>query len=166
MNAYLESKSPRERAALGIGLFVAVTTGVFMLVTEPGEARLQRSRAQLASAAAAHDQLLVIASEAAAIAQASAASTGAALPRETLLSVIDASAQAAGIREAVKRLAPAAGDEVSVVLEGVAFDALMTWLASLYADYGLDIEQFTANPGTHSGSVNVSLVLSREGGAA
>lgn len=161
MNVYLASKSPRERAALGIALFVTVVSGVFMLLTEPGDARLQRSRARLESAVAGYEHVAAIARQADAIAQASVTTTDADIPQQTLMSVIDASAEAAGISAAVKRLAPAAGDEVSVVLEAVEFDALMDWLAALHTDYGLNADQFTANPGTERGRVNVSLVLSR-----
>jgi len=161
MNAYLASKSPRERAALGVALFATVVGSVFILLTEPGAASLQRSRARLESAVAAHEHVAGIARQAAAIVQVSGVSRGADEPQQTLMSVIDASAQTAGITEAVRRLAPAAGDEVSVVLEAVAFDALMNWLAGLDAEHGLAVEQFTANPGSRAGDVNVSLVLSR-----
>lgn len=161
MNAWPGSRTPRERAALGIALFVAAVSVVFVLLTEPGAAHLQRSRARLEGALAAHEHVAAIARQVDAIGPSRAASAGAGLPQETLMSVIDASAQAAGITGAVKRLAPAAGDEVGVVLEAVAFDALMGWLVGLHADHGLSVGQFTANPGTRTGSVNVTLVLSR-----
>ncbi len=161
MNAFLQSKSPRERAALAVGLFVTVVCAVFMLFTEPGDARLKRTRAQLRGAVAAHEHVVDIARQVAVAAPAVAAGSGAPPARETLMSVIDASAEAAGITGAVKRFAPASDHEVSVVLEAVGFDALMSWLAELHAEHALDIEQFTANPATIPGSVNVSLVLSR-----
>jgi len=161
MNAFLSSRTPRERAAFALALFFTAASAVFILFTEPGDARLQRSRAQLDEAVAAHEHVVAIARQLAGSTPAAAAGTDPLPPQTTLMSVLDASAEAAGITGAVKRFVPVSASEVSVVLEAVAFDALINWLAGLHADYALKVEQFTANPTAIRGSVNVSLVLSR-----
>lgn len=160
MNAYLQAKSPRERAALGLAFFLAVAAAVFVLFTEPGAARLQRSRAQLDGVTAAHAHVTGIAARVAGLGQAAAAAERTLPAGETLMSVIDATAVEAGITSAIKRLVPTSDREVSVVLEAVPFDDLMIWLGGLNSVYGLDVVQFTANAGASGGHVNVSLVLS------
>lgn len=160
MNGYLQSKSPRERAALGLAVFIMALAAVFALLTEPGTARLQRSRAQLASVTATHVHVAGIARRMAGFEEATAAGVRTLPPDATLMSVIDATALKAGITHAVKRLVPRSANEVSVVLEAVPFDELMSWLGDLHSAYGFNIDQFTANPGARGGHVNVSLVLS------
>lgn len=159
MNEFLASRTPRERIALGLAAFAVVAAAIFLFATEPGNTRLQRSRAQLRSAAETEAIITGIAAEAIALKQTPARAGGSLPDGATLMSLVDETALRAGILAHVKRLVPAADREVSVVFESVPFGDLMTWLAHLHEDFGVSVDQFNANPGSAAGRTNVSVVL-------
>ena len=76
----------------------------------------------------------------------------------SLLAVVDRSAQAAGLGQAMKRVEPEGRDGVRVWLEGASFDSLISWLGTL-ASQGAEVSTITLErqdiPGRVDARVNL-----------
>jgi general secretion pathway protein M len=73
-----------------------------------------------------------------------------------LLANLEQSATANGIRGRITRMEP---DGARLSLDGVHFNALITWLASLQSQGGVRIEKATFEAQAAAGTVNARLVL-------
>jgi type II secretory pathway component PulM len=64
---------------------------------------------------------------------------------ESLMSVIEKTAGATGVREAIQQLSPRENNsQVSVVLEGVSFNNWLRWVDSLQSTYGVSVYELSA----------------------
>ena len=64
---------------------------------------------------------------------------------QSLMSVVEQTANRAGVRDAIQQIVPEqATGEVRVVLEGVKFNQWVLWIDNLYKNYGVDITQLNA----------------------
>ncbi|MHB1140913.1 MAG: type II secretion system protein GspM [Sulfuricaulis sp.] len=81
-----------------------------------------------------------------------------------LLANLEQSATANGIRGRITRMEPDGANGARLSLDGVHFNALITWLASLQGQGGVRIEKATFEAQATAGTVNARLVL-RGGGA-
>jgi type II secretory pathway component PulM len=77
---------------------------------------------------------------------------------ESLLVIIDRSSREAKLASALTT-EPAGPGSVSVRLQKVSFDALITWLASLAQVYGVSVESATVEKADAEGLANAALVL-------
>jgi general secretion pathway protein M len=82
---------------------------------------------------------------------------------QSLIVIVDESAQTAGLGSAVTGTQPSGTGGVRVRLEGAAFDTVVAWLANLEQRYGLSIESATIDRGAQSGIVNASVILRNAG---
>lgn len=78
---------------------------------------------------------------------------------QSLLSLTDQTARAAGLAGALSRIEPVNNDEVSVWLNGASFDEVMAWLSDLSIERGVHIDQLSVNRATDPSSVDVRLTL-------
>ena len=87
-------------------------------------------------------------------------------PRDgrSLLALVDATARASGVGEALLRVEPVSAAQVRVYFEGAGFDALVDWLAALQAGQRMSISDFSATRSTGVGRVDARVVLERPGG--
>jgi type II secretory pathway component PulM len=76
-----------------------------------------------------------------------------------LLANLEQSATANGIRGRITRMEPDGANGARLSLDGVHFNALITWLASLQSQGGVRIEKATFEAQTAAGTVNARLVL-------
>jgi type II secretory pathway component PulM len=76
-----------------------------------------------------------------------------------LLANLEQSATANGIRGRIMRMEPDGTNGARLSLEGVHFNALITWLASLQGQGGVRIEKVTFEAQPTAGTVNARLVL-------
>ncbi|MDH5545702.1 MAG: type II secretion system protein M [Gammaproteobacteria bacterium] len=83
---------------------------------------------------------------------------------QSLLGVIDRTAKAGNLGDAMKRVEPDGGDKVRVWLEQASFDDVVTWLENLERNYSLQIESVAVDKENAPGRVNVRLVFA--GGAS
>lgn len=81
-----------------------------------------------------------------------------------LLVNLEQSATANGIRGRIIRMEPAGSNGANLSLEGVNFNALIGWLASLQNQGGVRIEKATFEAQPAVGTVNARLVLRSAGG--
>jgi type II secretory pathway component PulM len=80
-----------------------------------------------------------------------------------LLANLEQSATANGIRGRISRMEPDGTNGARLSLEGVHFNALITWLASLQSQGGVRIEKATFEAQAAVGTVNAHLVLRGSG---
>jgi type II secretory pathway component PulM len=76
-----------------------------------------------------------------------------------LLANLEQSATANGIRGRITRMEPDGTNGARLSLDGVHFNALITWLASLQSQGGVRIEKATFEAQATAGTVNARLVL-------
>ncbi|BAV33868.1 general secretion pathway protein M [Sulfuricaulis limicola] len=76
-----------------------------------------------------------------------------------LLANLEQSATANGIRGRITRMEPDGSNGARLSLDGVHFNALITWLASLQSQGGVRIEKATFEAQAEAGTVNARLVL-------
>ncbi len=126
----LAQRSPRERLLLALLLLVALPVAFAALVMLPLRDALIAGRADLAEAQAARAwyaerQIEIAALPVAGVAPALATPVG--------LGGIEARLIDAGLRDAVRLLAPAPGGGVSLGLDAAPFDVVMAWVEGIGA---------------------------------
>ncbi len=78
---------------------------------------------------------------------------------KSLLALADATARAAGLAGALKRVEPTGAASVRVSFEIASFDALVDWLERLTRDYGITVSDFSADKVEGLGLVNARVTL-------
>ena len=157
MKAWWESLSRRERYLIGGGMALALALLLYAQVWRPFVARhlrLQRSvaeqRADLAWMRQAAGQVQRL----------SGVGTGAdPADGRSLFTRVDQTARSAGFGPALKRIAPQGNDQLSVQLDGVAFDQLIPWLGALEHHQRIVIVNLGVDRTAVAGRVNVRLIL-------
>jgi type II secretory pathway component PulM len=80
---------------------------------------------------------------------------------ESLVVLINRTAQQAGIASALTNQAPQGDNSIRVRLERANFDAVVGWLGMLEQQFGIQTESASLDRGESLGIVNASLVLTR-----
>jgi general secretion pathway protein M len=78
---------------------------------------------------------------------------------ESLVVVVDRTARQAGLERALVGSQPSGDGGLSVRVEQISFDALVSWIAQLRESYGIRVDSAVVEAGTAVGTVNSSLVL-------
>jgi len=82
-------------------------------------------------------------------------------PNESLVVVIASTAGRANIASSISGQTPSGNNSVRVRLDGVAFDALVSWLGILQSEFGISPETADVTHGAQPGQVNAVLTLTR-----
>ena len=157
MNAWWEGLAPRERRITVFALLVASLAVLFLFGIEPALERRAALGAQLQTLV--NDQAWMEAQAPAVAARAMAGVTRVpATPRggSSPLAVVDASARAAGLGSALRRVRPLE-TSVEAELEGAPYTALVRWLGALEGRHGLRIASLGIDRGAEPGRVNAQL---------
>lgn len=150
---------PRERLLVGgAGAFLLVVL-VYTLAWSPLQKNLQQLRAAVPKE---HEQLVWMRAQAAQTQRLRSASP-AAKASGGLLSFIEQSAQAYGVKAGLKRVEPDGANGARVALDAVPFNSLVGWLANLQKQGAVRVENATVEPLPSSGLVNARLVLRGSG---
>jgi len=80
---------------------------------------------------------------------------------ESLVVLINRTAQQAGITGALVNQAPQGDSGIRVRLEGASFDALVTWIGLLEQQFGVQVDTASLDRSDKIGIVNASLMLTR-----
>lgn len=160
MKQYWMSLQPRERYTLLTGGIIVVLLLVYLLLIEPFVLELNSMEQRVASQ---QEELAWMRAAAAEVQKLRAAGAGRqqADSGQSLLSLIDASAKAQGMGNALKQLSPT-GDKVRVRLEGTSFDTLLRWFGKL-EESGVGVDTLTVERLEAQGMVNATVVLGRGG---
>ncbi|MHB8624350.1 MAG: type II secretion system protein GspM [Sulfuricaulis sp.] len=76
-----------------------------------------------------------------------------------LLATLEQSASANGLRQRISRMEPDGTDGARLSLDGVDFNALISWLANLQSQGGVRVDKATFDPLPTPGTVNAKLTL-------
>ena len=78
---------------------------------------------------------------------------------QSLLTLVDQTARAAGLGPVMKRIEPQGEDKLRVQFEQVNFDQLVRWLGSLEQEYGVTSASVSLDRQAEAGRVDARLVL-------
>jgi general secretion pathway protein M len=147
---------PRERlVVLGGGILVAAAVlylAVFSLGKTVNGRQAQVERKQ--------QDLVWMRSMANTVRMAAAARPGG-VNGESLVVLINRTAQQSGVSSALTNQAPQGDNSIRVRLEHANFDAVVGWLGMLEQQFGVETESASLDRGDKLGIVNASLVLTR-----
>ena len=151
--------APRDRRVLALGAIVLLLIGGWLGLWEP--LRMARDAARTRVAAGEAD--LAYMRAAAPQLRASPEATSAVRDGRSLLALVDATARASDVGDALLRVEPVAADQVRVYFEGADFDALVQWLEELGARQGVAVGDFNVNRAAGVGRVDARMSLERNG---
>lgn len=153
------SLSPRDRLLL-IGVSIGLLLVLYLSLWLPMQRELSKLRTSVLQEKVQLAQMRVQAME---ISQLRASGR---VPQAggNLLVNLEQSATANGIRGRIIRMEPAGSNGANLSVEGVNFNALISWLASLQNQGGVRIEKATFEAQPTAGTVNARLVLRSAGG--
>jgi general secretion pathway protein M len=157
MKEWWDGLGTRERLILAAGALLTVPLLLWALLWRPlvgGVGRLEQE------VDAQREQLRWMQDAAAEINQLRGSGTQAVgLGGRSLLAVVDQSARGAGLGNGLKRIEPESADAVRVRLEGVGFDAVVTWLDELARTFGVYASLVSIEREPTAGQVSVRLTL-------
>jgi len=153
MTAWFRNLQPRERWILIAGIVVALGVVLWAGVLRP----LHAQSTTLQAAVESKQRLLV---DLGRIGATSAVRAPGAQPADqTLVVVVDSTAQAHGLR--IARSRPSGPSGVEVTLQAVPFDVLVAWLMTLHGTYAVDVESAQLSTARQQGLVNGQVSLHR-----
>lgn len=157
MKEWWDGLGTRERLILIAGVAVVVPLLLWALLWRPLVGGVERLEADVATQ---REQLRWMQNAAAEIDQLRGSGAQAAgLGGRSLLAVVDQSARGAGLGSGLKRIEPESADAVRVRLEGVSFDAVVTWLDELSRQFGVYASLVSIEREPVPGQVSVRLTL-------
>jgi type II secretory pathway component PulM len=160
MRRWYASLNSREQKLLVLGAIASAAALAYALILEP----LQAREAQLRSAVRELDALNQWMQRAARQAETlTAAVSGEAAPppEQSLLSVIETTADAAGIGKKLAHLSPESTQRAKLEFKRVPFDPMVTWLVQLNRERGVRISSMSVTP-VEPGVVNANVILTSE----
>ena len=78
---------------------------------------------------------------------------------QSLLSVLNSTAQATSLQGQIKRITPNGEHTANVTLDDVAFDTVLEWLVKLERDFGISSARIVVDKTDKPGRVNANLTL-------
>jgi general secretion pathway protein M len=153
MRAWFDNLQPRERWILIAGIVVAIGVVLWAGVLRP----LRAQSVSLQASVESKQRLLLD------LGRLGAASTvrtpGTPGAEQTLVVVVDSTAQAHGLR--ITRSRPNGPSGVEVTLQAVPFDTLVAWLMTLHGTHAVDVESAQLTTARQQGLVNGQVLLHR-----
>ena len=160
MKAWWAGLAPRERRILVLGAVALGLILAWVAVWEPllqGRSALRSDVARLSAEAVWMEQVADDVRRRARLEQRAPALPGAG---GSVLTLIEVSANAAGLRSALTRVHPE-GEGARLIMDAVGFDALMGWLAELELRQGLRVSELMIEGQQAAGQVSARLLLER-----
>ena len=156
LHAWLESQPPRERLALIAGAMALALLLLYVAALRP----FMNGKTALEAHVTQQQTLLAWMRPVAAQLQSLRGQQPASLPAgQSLLALVDKSASDAGFGTSLKQVQAAPDGSIKVQLQAIGFDNLVRWLGGLHQQYGISVNEMTAQRGTGPGSVDATLVL-------
>ncbi len=158
MKEWWENLAERERLLLSVGALVLALLLGYLFVVEPLQNELKTATAERDAKTALFHKLQGIAAEADAL-RAQRVLAGSLPDGADAQSLVQQSAEAAGLKEQVKNVGPGDAGSVKLRLEQARFDTALLWLATLRQQYGLRVEAFSAKRAGEPGTADVDVTL-------
>ncbi len=146
----------RERMALAIATVILGTFLFYDLLWAPMEHDLHELRVEVPRDGA---RLTVMRTQALQISQLRASGKITPTSGGAILATLEQSAAAYGLKQALTQMEPDGASGARLILQGVAFNTLVTWLHALQTHNGVRIESATINANPKPGVVDVHLEL-------
>ena len=153
--AWWRGLQPRERTLVGGGAIVLLVMLFYLLLWAPLHRELARLRTDVPKAA---EQLSWMRAQAGRVNQLRA-SAPAQLKGGGLLSFVEQSATTFNLKQNIKRVEPEGNNAVRLVVDGVSFNNLVSWLGNLHKQGGVRVDNATFEGQAASGTVNARLLL-------
>jgi len=157
MKDWWETLNARERALVAGGTLLALALLVYVLFWEPFQAeghRLRRGVAELRADLAWMQQAAREIKRLDGAGEARPVDDG-----RSLLTLVDQTARAAGLGNALKRIAPQGVDQLSAQLDAVDFNRLIAWLGELERDHFIAIVNLSVDRASVAGRVNARVIV-------
>lgn len=157
MRAWFDSLAPRERLILSVGAAAAAVIVLWGFIWVP----LSRGAAELGDSVAEKRALLVDLQRAEGLPGGSVPSQAARDSSQSLVVLVDRTAQPMGLAGAFTRTRPDGTDAISVSFQNAPFDNLLAWLVSLEQSYAITVESASFNGSRERGLVSGQIFLRR-----
>ncbi|MBN1237163.1 MAG: type II secretion system protein M [Gammaproteobacteria bacterium] len=157
MKEWFLSREPRERVVLAAGAALAAVIVFWAFVWTP----MRDGSTELRERVSQKTQLLVDLQRASALAPVEGDRPAPSAGTQSLVVLIDRTAQSHGVAGALTRTRPEGADAINVTVRDAAFDELVGWLVTLQTAHALTVESATFNGSRAPGLVNGQLLLRR-----
>ena len=159
MKQWWESLAERERLLLSVGALVLALLLAYLFVVEPLRNELKTATAERDAKTSLFHKLQGAAAEADVL-RARQVEAGTLPDGADAQSLVQQSAEAAGLKEQIKNVGSGDAGSVKLSLEQARFDTVLLWLATLRQQYGLRVEAFSATRAGEPGAADIDLTLS------
>jgi len=157
MKSWWAGLAPRERLILLAGSVFLLVMAFWLVIWEPLIAGRAELRQEVRTLSAEHlwmEQVVEDVRLRARMSQGETSSSG------SVLTLVEVSANAAGLKEALSRVQPE-GQGARLSFDQVGMDALLSWLADLEQRQGLQVTQLALDVTEARGMVSARLVVER-----
>ena len=158
MKAWWAGLAPRERVILAAGSLVLAVVVIYLMIWEPMVSKRQQVRADISALSAdlAWMQQVERQVKRRAAQQSDQPANGSA--GGSVLTLIEVSARAAGVNQALERVQPE-GQGARIWFTETGFDALLNWLGELEQRHGLQVSQLVVDAGNAPGMVTARIMV-------
>lgn len=157
MKEWFLKLEPRERRIFLIGAAVAAVIVLWGLVWRP----LSTGADELRESVGEKTRLLADLRRAVALTPAADAGADPAAAGESLITLVDSTAQSSGLSRSFTRTRPDGADAISVSFQNAPFDDIVGWLVTLERSYGISVESASFSGARDAGLVSGQLFLRR-----
>lgn len=157
MKSWWAGLAPRERLILLAGSVFLLVMAFWLVIWEPliaGRAELRQEVRTLSAECLWMEQVVDDVRRRARMSQGETSSSG------SVLTLVEVSAHAAGLKEALSRVQPE-GQGARLSFDQVGMDALLSWLADLEQRQGLQVTQLALDVTEARGMVSARLLVER-----
>ena len=147
---------PRERRVLTVAIVVLAAFLFYILLWSRMQSDLGRLRVSVPKDQA---RLGIMQAQAMQVAQLRAQGVTGRTQGGNILSVIEQTAAARGLKQAITRMEPEGANNVRLNLDSVSFNALVTWLGDLQKQHGIRVDSTTLEALPAPGMVRARLLL-------
>lgn len=156
MNSWWAGLAPRERIIVGGGALALVLVLIYLMLWEPLAKHRQQVRADISALSADLAWMQQVASQVKRRGAQQNTQAGAGTSGGSVLTLVEVSARAAGLHEALERVQPE-GQGARLWFTETGFDGLLNWLGELEQRHGLQVSQLAVDAGNAPGMVTARI---------
>lgn len=156
MNSWWAGLAPRERVILGGGGLLLVLVLIYLMIWEPLAKQREQVRADIRVLSADLAWMQQVATQVKRRGAQPDAQPAAGAAGRSVLTLVEVSARAAGLQEALERVQPE-GQGARLWFTETGFDALLNWLDELEQRQGLQVSQLSVDAGNAPGMVTARI---------